>query len=138
MKKEWDVNVKNWLVVRLQISTKLWSKKYSDWTWTTDFNFRTKYLKSNLKSHCEMTLLLMGSSNFKLKISFKAFPMFILHLMLITLSSGSYGCFQKLHPTIDLHIKNGCQDFEIDLFAGISHMHTKTTPRLVMCVWRHS
>jgi hypothetical protein len=64
-----------------------------------------------------MTLLLMGNSNFKLKNSFKAFPMFILHPMLITLSSGSYGCSQKLHPTIELHIKNGCQDFEIVLLA---------------------
>jgi hypothetical protein len=55
--------------------------------------------------------------------------------MPITLSSGGYGCSQKLHPTIELHIKNGCQDFEIVLLARISHMHTKTTPTLVMCVW---
>jgi hypothetical protein len=61
--------------------------------------------------------------------------MFILHPMLITLSSGGYGCFQNLHPTIELHIQNGCQDFEIVLLTHISQMHTKTTPTLVMCVW---
>jgi hypothetical protein len=61
--------------------------------------------------------------------------MFILHSMLITLSSDNYGCSQKLHPTIELHIKNECQDFEIVLLARISHMHTKTTPTFVMCVW---